>query len=121
MSKPDREAMLDRGRPVLSIRRQCTLLSLARSGVYRPKRSADDDDLGLMRRIDELFLAYPFLGSRRMTALLRAEGQAINRKRVQMRTMGIAALGPMNGVVPPFIGRPSRRRGTRSTLTCCGA
>jgi putative transposase len=49
-----------------------------------------------MRRIDELFTAWPFLGSRRMTAMLRAEGCAINRKRVRrlMRRMGIAALGP---------------------------
>ena len=49
-----------------------------------------------MRRIDELFTAWPFLGSRRMAALLRAEGLAINRKGLQrlMRKMGIAALGP---------------------------
>jgi len=72
------------------------LLGVARSGFYRPLRPANDDDLGLMRRIDELFTAWPFLGSRRMAALLRAEGQAINRKRMQrlMRRMGIAALGP---------------------------
>ena len=38
MSKPDREAMLDRDHPELSIRRQCVLLGLARSGVYRPGR-----------------------------------------------------------------------------------
>jgi putative transposase len=36
-----------------------------------------------MRRIDELFTAWPFLGSRRLTAMLRAEGLPINRKRVQ--------------------------------------
>ena len=49
-----------------------------------------------MRRIDELFTAWPFLGSRRMTAMLRAEGVFVNRKRVQrlMRLMGITALGP---------------------------
>ena len=49
-----------------------------------------------MRRLDELYTAWPFLGSRRMTALLRSEGRLINRKRVQrlMRRMGIAALGP---------------------------
>jgi putative transposase len=49
-----------------------------------------------MRWIDELFTAWPFLGSRRMTAMLRAEGVFVNRKRVQrlMRLMGIAALGP---------------------------
>jgi putative transposase len=57
MSKPDREALLNRGSPDLSIRRQCKLLSISRSGVYRGKPPANDDDLTLMRRIDELFLA----------------------------------------------------------------
>jgi putative transposase len=96
MSKPDRESMLDRDHAHLSIRRQCVLLGLARSGVYRPGKAANNDDLAVMRRLDELFLAYPFLGSRRMAAMLRAEGQPINRKRVQrlMRLMGIVALGP---------------------------
>src|SRR4051795_6771552 len=96
MSAPDRRAKLDRDHPQLSIRRQCAMLGLARSGVYRLPHRAKDDDLLLMRRIDELFTRWPFLGSRRMTAMLRAEGIPINRKRVQrlMRRMGIAALGP---------------------------
>ena len=97
MSKPDREAMLERDHARLSIRRQCVLLGLARSGVYRHGQAANDDnDLAVMRRLDELFLAHPFLGSRRMAAMLRAEGRPINRKRVQrlMRLMGIVALGP---------------------------
>jgi putative transposase len=96
MSAPDRRAKLDRDHPSLSMRRQCAMLGLARSGVYRLPRPANDDDLVLMRRIDELFTRWPFLGSRRMTAMLRAEGVVINRKRVQrlMRRMGIAALGP---------------------------
>lgn len=96
MSAPDRRALIDRGHARLSIRRQCALLGVARSGVYRPPGAANDDDLGLLRRLDELFTAWPFLGSRRMAALLRADGCNINRKRVQrlMRKMGIAALGP---------------------------
>jgi putative transposase len=96
MSAPDRRAKLDRDHPLLSVRRQCAILGLARSGVYRLPRPANDDDLLLMRRIDELFTRWPFLGSRRMAAMLRAEGAVINRKRVQrlMRRMGIAALGP---------------------------
>ena len=96
MSAPDRRKRLDRAHPVLSIRRQCVLLSVSRSGVCRPPPANDDADLALMRRIDELLMAWPFLGSRRMTAMLRAEGDRVNRKRVQrlMRLMGIAALGP---------------------------
>ncbi len=96
MSAPDRRAKLDRNHPDLSVRRQCAMLGIARSGVYRLPRPATDDELRLTRRIDELFTQWPFLGSRRITAMLRAEGPAINRKRVQrlMRRMGIAALGP---------------------------
>lgn len=96
MSAPDRGAMLDHDHARVSIRRQCVLLGLARSGVYRPSKAANDDDLAVMRRLDELFLAHPFLGSRRMAAMLRAEDRPINRKRVQrlMRLMGIVALGP---------------------------
>src|SRR5512134_2376759 len=107
MSTPDRKAMLDHDRRDLSIRRQCVLLSLARSGVYRPQRSANDDgDLALMRRIDALFMAWPFLGSRRMTAMLRGEGLTVNRKRVRrlMRIMGIAALGPKPRTTRPAPG-----------------
>jgi len=106
MSVPDRRVLLDRGHGRLSIRRQCALLGVARSGVYRPLRPANDDDLALTRRIDELFTAWPFLGSRRLTTLLRSEGYALNRKRVQrlMRKMGIAALGPKPRTTVPAPG-----------------
>src|ERR1043166_10311305 len=59
-----------------------------------------------MRRIDELFTSWPFLGSRRMTAMLHAEGLRINRKHVQrlMRLMGIAALGPKPETTKPAPG-----------------
>ena len=58
---------------------------------YKPKPT-NDDDLALMRRIDELYLKQPFYGSRRMTAQLRREGHSVNRKRVRrlMRLMGEA-------------------------------
>jgi hypothetical protein len=52
--------------------------------------------LSLIRRIDELYMAWPFLGSRRMAAMLRLEGRLVNRSRVRrlMRRIEIAALGP---------------------------
>jgi putative transposase len=106
MSVPDRRGMLDRGHADLSIRRQCELLAIARSGVYRPSKPANDNDLGLMRRIDQLFTAWPFLGSRRMARMLSQDGQRVNRKRVQrlMRKMGIAALGPKPRTTKPAPG-----------------
>jgi putative transposase len=98
--------MLDRADKALSLRRQCALLRVARSGVCRRAKPANDSDASLMRRIDERFTAWPFLGSRRMTAMLRAEGAPVNRKRVQrlMRLIGIAALGPRRKTSKPAPG-----------------
>jgi putative transposase len=106
MSAPDRRALVDRGDAALSIRKQCAVLGVARSGVYRRPRPANNDDLALMRRIDALFTAWPFLGSRRMAAMRRAEGWQANRKRMQrlMRRMGIAALGPKPRTTKPAPG-----------------
>ena len=106
MSAPDRRAKLDRDHPRLSIRRQCAMLGVARSGVYRQRRAANDNDLALMRRIDELFLRWPFLGSRRMVALLAAAGVRVNRKRVRrlMRLMGVVPLGPRPRTSKPGAG-----------------
>ena len=99
-------ALLDRDHGELSIRRQCALLGVTRSGVYRQRRAANDNDLAVMRRLDELYTSWPFLGSRRMAAMLRVEGQRINRKRVQrlMRLMGIAALGTKPRTTKPAPG-----------------
>jgi putative transposase len=106
MSAPDRRAMLDRADKALSVRRQCALVGVARSGVYRARKPANDNSVALMRRIDELFTAWPFLGSRRMTAMLRAEGASVNRKRVQrlMRLTGIAAIGSKPRTSKPALG-----------------
>ena len=106
MSAPDRRAMVERPGVDLSVRRQCALLNLARSGVYRPKPVIGASDLALMRRIDELHLELPFYGSRRMTFELNKEGRGVNRKRVQrlMRVMGIEALVPRPGTSKPAPG-----------------
>jgi len=103
MSTPDRRELVDRQDTRLSLRRQCRLLGVARSGVYRPAAPANDNDLAVMRRLDELFTQWPFLGSRRMAMMLRENGFAINRKRVQrlMRKMGIAALSPKPRTTKP--------------------
>jgi putative transposase len=99
MSAPERREKVERVGSDLSVRRQCQLLNVARSGVYRPRPEPDAEDLALMRRIDELYLEKPFYGSRRMTFELNEEGRGVNRKRVQrlMRLMGLEALVPRPG------------------------
>ena len=99
MSVPERRALVEPTGADVSVRRQCALLDLSRSGVYRPEPVIGADDLALMRRIDELHLELPFYGSRRMMFELNREGRGVNRKRVQrlMRVMGIEALVPRPG------------------------
>jgi len=76
----------------VSIHRQCELLALNRSSWYASlRRETPEEDLSLMRRIDEQYLRTPFYGSRRMAACL-----VVNRKWVQrlMRIMGLEAIYP---------------------------
>ena len=76
----------------LSISRQCELLQLPRSSFYRPRdcHIEDEENLELMRLIDEEFLRHPFYGSRKMKDYLNREDYSLNRKRIQrlMRFMG---------------------------------
>jgi putative transposase len=50
----------------------------------------------LKRRIDEVYTAFPYYGSRKVTAVLNNEGENVNRKRIQryMREMGISGICP---------------------------
>ncbi len=87
--------MIDRADPI-PITRQCEILGVSRSSVYYRAVPIPEADLALMRRIDEIHLKLPFLGSRKIRDLLQREGYKVNRKKVQrlMRLMGISALYP---------------------------
>jgi putative transposase len=87
----------------LSVRRQCALLSLHRSNAYYQRAAIGEDDLALMRLIDEEYLRHPFLGSRKMQAWLSGHGHRVNRKRVQrlMRLMGLEGLNPRGSTSRP--------------------
>jgi putative transposase len=77
------------------MRRQCELLSVARSSVdYRPVPESEED-LRIKRILDEIYLIDPCLGSRRLVTVLdRDHDIAVNRKKVQRlrREMGIEAI-----------------------------
>jgi putative transposase len=85
--------MIDRTH-ALPVSRQAKALNLSRGSVYYLPRPVSAGDLGIMRRLDELHLDYPFAGSRMLRDLLRREGVEIGRRRVvtMMRRMGIEAV-----------------------------
>jgi|TARA_B100001971_G_scaffold200683_1_gene212561 putative transposase len=94
MSRGERKAMIGRDQPELSLSRQCEILAISRSSFYYTPKGESPANLALMRRIDELFLKYPFYGSRQMVRQLRRDGVRAGRHRVRrlMRLMGLAAI-----------------------------
>ena len=82
--------------PNLSIRRQCELLGVNRAGLYYQPRGESEENLRLMRLLDEQYTRTPFYGRRRMRVWLRDQGYEVNRKRVArlMDLIGIAAIYP---------------------------
>ena len=94
MSRSERLALVDHDDAGLPVVTQCRLLKVARSTLYYRPVPVSADDLAVMRRMDELHLAWPFYGSRRMAAVLRREGWSVNRKRAKrlMKVMAIEAI-----------------------------
>ena len=86
--------MIDREHQRLSVSRQCQLLAVSRSTVYYRPLGESAQTLALMRRIDELYLEYPFYGSRQMMRHLARERVKVGRHRVRrlMRLLGLEAI-----------------------------
>jgi putative transposase len=78
----------------LPIKQQAEVLSISRSTVYYELRPISDEDLWLMRRLDELHLNYPFAGSRMLRGLLWQQGLEVGRRHIKtlMKRMGIEAI-----------------------------
>jgi len=95
-SSEQRRPLVEPAHREISVRRQCELLGLNRSGLYYQPAGESEQNLMLMRLIDEEYTRRPFYGSRRMTVWLRGQGHEVNRKRVArlMEVMGIEALYP---------------------------
>lgn len=88
--------LVEPGHSQLSLRQQCQLLGLPRSSLYYSAKPVDEEDLALMRLLDEQYLRTPFYGVRRMTQWLREEEWTVNQKRVRrlLRLMGLEAIYP---------------------------
>ena len=89
----------------LSVSRQCALLRVSRSSLYYRPKGQSAENLALMRRMDELHMAYPFYGSRQMMRHLRREDVIVGRHRIRrlMRLMGMEAVyrRPRTSVASP--------------------
>lgn len=90
-------SLVDWDHDAISLRRQCDLLGVNRTSLYYRPLGESQENLRLMRWIDEQYTRTPFFGSRRMTAWLRKERDAaVNRKRVArlMQVLGLEAVYP---------------------------
>ena len=108
---------MERDHAGISVRRQCELLGVPRSGLYYEPVGESSENLRLMRLLDEQYTRAPFYGSRRMREWLATQGHAVNRKRVRrlMALMGIEAVYPKPKLSQPGEGHriyPYLLRGT---------
>lgn len=92
-SLKERKALLEQG-SVFSLRQQCELLGINRSSLYYRPMGESEENLHLMRLLDEQYTRTPYYGVLRMTAWLRQQGYKVNPKRVRrlLRTMGLETL-----------------------------
>ena len=101
MSGREKRALVDREAPdAPSVRRQCEILGLNRSGLYYEPVPMSQADVSLMNVVDEEFTRRPCLGSRQMVWRLRDLGHSVGRKRVRrlMRHMGLQAVFPRKNI-----------------------
>jgi putative transposase len=96
LSPDAKRGVIEPNHPQISVTRQCALLGLSRSTYYYRAHGESAENLQLMRLLDEQYTQTPYYGVRRMTAWLRSQGYAVNRKRVArlLRTMGLETIYP---------------------------
>lgn len=85
---------IEKENPRLSMRRQCKLLSLTRSGLYYHPVGESAENLKFMKIIDKQFLNTPWYGSRQMARHMRRHGHKCGRHRVR-RLMLLMRLVPI--------------------------
>ena len=90
----------------MSIRDQCDVLGVSRSGYYYECSPESAENLGIMSRLDKLHMDNPVYGSRRLGQMLEREGLVVNRKRVArlLGVMGIEAIYPRTRTSDPRVG-----------------
>ncbi len=104
-----KRALIEPEHAELSIAQQCKLLGLARSSYYYEPVPQSEENLQLMRMLDEQYTRTPFYGTRKMAAWLDTQGYPVERKRVRrlLHLMGLEAIYPKPHTSLP--GAPAQR------------
>ena len=79
----ERKEMIEPQSSVLSISTQCEMLSVSKSSFYYVPVGESDENLAIMRKLDEQYFSTPFYGALRLTAILILSGYKVNIKRVR--------------------------------------
>jgi len=89
----------------LSVTQQCILLALNRSTAYYRQKGESEENLAVMRALDELYIERPHRGSRTMKDCLEDKGIWVGRERIRrlMRLMGLVAIYPKKRTSIPDI------------------
>jgi len=97
MTTTQKRQLVVKGHPRLSLKEQCKILSIHRSGMYYKPRGESFLNLQLMQAIDKQFTLHPYYGASRMTDYLNMDlGYHVNIKRVRRlyRLMNIRTIYP---------------------------
>ena len=88
--------MIDHDSKDFSVREQCRILGINRSGLYYEAWPLTEETLKIMRLLDEEHTRHPFYGVPKMTEFLRRKGYRVGRDRVRtlLRSMGLEAVYP---------------------------
>jgi putative transposase len=94
----ERLSWVEANHPLLSVRRQCALLELNRSSIYytsRPKIFSNEQ-LALLRLVDEIYTKYPFFGTRQMSDYIALHHHPCKRHEVRWayEHLGLQSLAP---------------------------
>jgi putative transposase len=83
---------------LMPVTRQCELAGVARSTVYYQRLPVSQEELLLLRLLDEEYTRHRFFGSRKMVSFFKSKGYVVNRKHVQrlMRVLGLSAIMPIS-------------------------
>ncbi len=78
----ERRSLIEKAHRI-SLNRQCELLSIHRSGLYYAPVPESEQNLTLLRMLDEQYFKTPFYGERRLRNLLKkAHNIRVNKKRL---------------------------------------